>query len=840
MSESDTLRKEVPPLTGTLPPQCRQDLDSLRRFIDQTAGRSRAGAPVDPGEFREVLLTGATGFLGRFLLRDLLRRNPNLTVTCIVRADDTDHAMSRIRAALEEAEIQDDELSPRIRALVGDIHLPRFGQEPSEFADLCRRIDAVYHLAASLTVATPYVALRRTNVFSIRPVLDLCLATRLKHLFFASTMGVFPEYFCGFANEYSGSRITHQMQPDVASMKRAFPLGLLGYPWTKVVVEQALLHATRAGVPLALFRLPHANVASTGFGNADDVAVRTVASVVDVGRMPEGFTLQWSQAAADVVADTMAAISLNPDRRFTIYHYSEDPPLGHEMQLSDFGLYYRTVPYDTFKRACLARGERSPLHGFWNLIDHGAPYWFSGDATAPSRRVCNRAVRADCPDPIRWPGAYAMLRRSLDWLHDHRERWPYRIPESRLDYDNLVRRAESLAREYDVPFDVAFPAWKLEGLRRLVQAVTAPEAGARAERYDYVAFDLTRRLRNNAALEAERRRHPEIAGQDVRRPVFIVGINRTGTTFLHRLMSRDPRFWTLQGYEYVEPVLAGGDYATLAGSADDPRRAFAQELLDASGIVDMFKGVHHFDVNEPEEDLGLLRMGFAAWGATVWFHIPDFARWLAGRNMSDSYALHRRAMQNYTHQRRQRRSGGGGQWVLKTPFHLFELEALVTTYPDALFIQTHREPAEFMGSWNSLVDRVRNLSCHPRPPGDLGAEQLEFMSRMLDRAVDFRTRHPELEDRWVDISFYDLVQDPMAVVGHIYERFGWSLEPGAVAAMDRWLEVQAARRRGEKRHKYHLADFGLTRADVDSAFSRYRDFLSRGGHRASSIKPSGS
>lgn len=833
MPESDTLRREAPPLTGTLPPQCRHDLDSLKRFIDQTAGDSPATAPVDPSEFREVLLTGATGFLGRFLLLDLLRRNPKLTVTCIVRADDADHALARIHAALEEAEIQDDELAPRIRALVGDIHLPRFGLEPTRFADLCQRIDAVYHLAASLTVATPYVGLRRTNVYSIRPVLDLCLTTRLKHLFFASTMGVFPEYFCGFANEYSDSRITHQMQPDIASMTRAFPIGLLGYPWTKVVVEQALLHATRAGVPVALFRLPHANVASTGFGNADDVAVRTVASVVDVERMPEGFTLQWSHAAADVVSDTMAAISLNPDRRFTIYHYAEDPPLGHEMQLADFGLYYGTVPYESFKRACLARGERSPLHGFWSLIDHGASYWFSGNATEPSLRVCNRALRADCPDPIQWPSAYMILQRSLEWLRANRERWPYRIPESRLDYEKLVRRAESCAREYDVPFDAAFPPWKLEGLRRLVQAVTAPETGARTERYDYIAFDLTRRFRNNAALEAERRRYPEIAEQAVRKPVFIVGVNRTGTTFLHRLMSRDPRFWTLRGYEYVEPVLAGGDYATLAGSADDPRRALAQELLSASGILDMFKGVHHFDVNEPEEDLGLLRLGFAAWGATIWFDIPDLARWLAGRDMSQSYAFHRRAMQSYTHQRRQRPGHGAGQWVLKAPFHLFELEALIRTYPDALFIQTHREPAQVMGSWCSLVERVRRLSCEPGAPDDLGAEQLQFMSRMLNCAVDFRTSHPELEDRWLDISFYDLVENPMAVVAHIYERFGWSLEPKAAAAMDHWIEVQAARRRGEKRHKYDLADYGLTREKVDSAFSRYRDFLSRGGHRSS-------
>ncbi|MDE2644802.1 MAG: hypothetical protein OXI05_03035 [Bacteroidota bacterium] len=106
---------------------------------------------------------------------------------------------------------------------------------------------------------------------------------------------------------------------------------------------------------------------------------------------------------------------------------------------------------------------------------------------------------------------------------------------------------------------------------------------------------------------------------------------------------------------------------------------------------------------------------------------------------------------------------------------------------------------------------------------------------MLDSMVKFRTSHPELEDRWLDISFYDLVQAPMDMVAHIYNRFGWSLEKEAVAVMDAWLEAQAAQRRSEKRHKYDLADFGLTRDKVDAAFSHYRDFLSSSGIRSSML-----
>ncbi len=182
--------------------------------------------------------------------------------------------------------------------------------------------------------------------------------------------------------------------------------------------------------------------------------------------------------------------------------------------------------------------------------------------------------------------------------------------------------------------------------------------------------------------------------------------------------------------------------------------------MDVSGITNMFKEIHHFDVDEPEEDLGPLKVGFAPWSVTVRLHIPEFARWLTTGGSEESYAFHRCAAQGYTYQRRQHPNGGNGQWLFKMPFHLFELETLIKPYPDALFIQTHREPAQFMGSWNSLVERVRSLSCDPRPSEELGAEQLEFMSRMPDSMVNFCTNHPELEDRWMDISFYDLVQSP--------------------------------------------------------------------------------
>ena len=182
-------------------------------------------------------------------------------------------------------------------------------------------------------------------------------------------------------------------------------------------------------------------------------------------------------------------------------------------------------------------------------------------------------------------------------------------------------------------------------------------------------------------------------------------------------------------------------------------------------------------------------------------------------------------MRHFTWQRRQRERDARKGWPLKMPFHLIELEALLASYPDAIFIQTHREPAQFMGSWNSLVDRIRSVSTEPRPRHETGAEQLDLMSGMLNEAMRLRASRPELESRWVDVSYRDLVENPMAVVNAIYQRLGWRLDPAAAAEMEGWLERQAEQRRGEPPHRYSLEDFGLTSEQVADAFAPYREFV---------------
>ena len=309
------------------------------------------------------------------------------------------------------------------------------------------------------------------------------------------------------------------------------------------------------------------------------------------------------------------------------------------------------------------------------------------------------------------------------------------MPKARLDLDRLMAQAEGYAESVGVLFDRTFPAWMRTGFQRLVGALNAPQAGLLEERRPHVVYELTRQLRNNAALALEWQQHPEIEGEEITRPVFIVGINRTGTTFLHRLMARDRRFWTLRRYELAEPVLSSGEYNTVARTAGDPRRLHVKEVLESIRVVDQFVEMHRIDIDQPEEDFPILRQSFASWVNAVAFYVPDYRCWLAATGSDNAYAYHHRVMRHFTWQRRQRERDARKGWLLKMPFHLMELEALLANYPDAIF---YPDPSR-AGAVHGIVEQ-------PGGPDTLHLHRAAPATRHRCRATGPDERHAQRGD----------------------------------------------------------------------------------------------
>jgi thioester reductase-like protein len=372
------------PLAAALPGPCREDLellhDRIRELMRQASLRELAGGrPGGPAvaadQFSAVFVTGVTGLAGRYVLSELLRQNDHMLVHCLVRAGNAKQALARVQAALEAAGQWDDYLADRIRAWPGDLREPRFGLPELDFRRLCDQVDAIYHLAAEVDLRSPYAALRDASTRGLRTVLELALRRRAKHVFYASDLGVFPPYFGGLAGQVTEDG----EQPDPGLMTSVFPPGVAGYPWSKLVAEQALLSARSAGLPAVIMRLPPLGITgATGRPHGTGITLRIAMAASDAGVMPSGFRLHRAEPA-DTVSETLTAISLDPRRRRAVYHLRHPEPRTRGLELTGSGL--REVSYAEFKRVCQARGPDGPLDGYWPLLDRLAGYWFPGDPT---------------------------------------------------------------------------------------------------------------------------------------------------------------------------------------------------------------------------------------------------------------------------------------------------------------------------------------------------------------------------------------------------------------------------------------------------------------------------
>ena len=160
-----------------------------------------------------------------------------------------------------------------------------------------------------------------------------------------------------------------------------------------------------------------------------------------------------------------------------------------------------------------------------------------------------------------------------------------------------------------------------------------------------------------------------------------------------------------------------------------------------------------------------------------------------------------------------------GPWQLKSPVHGYAMEAVAAAYPDAVFVQTHRDPAKCIASTLSLTESLSGTFTDHDFHDQIAREWPDAICTIIERIVDYRDAHGD--DRFVDIPYQDLLADPIACVRRIYERVGRELTPGAETAMERHRADQVQGKHG--RHTYSLAEFDLERGPLDERLSRYWD-----------------
>jgi hypothetical protein len=327
--------------------------------------------------------------------------------------------------------------------------------------------------------------------------------------------------------------------------------------------------------------------------------------------------------------------------------------------------------------------------------------------------------------------------------------------------------------------------------------------------------DLLGILANRLRMEEAFRLHPEIAELPLEPPVFVVGLQRTGTTVLHRLLAADPRRRFLPSWEAVNVApLPHSALRRLVDGHGDRRieiAMFAERALRF--MAPDFFAIHPVEAFAPEEDVLLFNLSLWSTVPEAMMSVPSYSRWLEGQDHHEAYRGYRRTLQYLQWQR------PGGPWVLKTPHHMEHLDVLLEIFPDARVLQTLRDPAKVLASFCSMMAHSRGVFSDGVDPHEVGRHWLHKARRMVDCAVAVR-RGPHA-DRFLDVHYAELVADPLGRLERVYDWLGDPLTAEARAAMERWVRENPQHKHGK--HRYRLEDFGLDREEVGQTFAAYRE-----------------
>jgi hypothetical protein len=338
---------------------------------------------------------------------------------------------------------------------------------------------------------------------------------------------------------------------------------------------------------------------------------------------------------------------------------------------------------------------------------------------------------------------------------------------------------------------------------------------------------LVHSLRMRLRAQEWIRRHPEIADETIVAPIVVVGMMRSGTTLLQRLLAADKRFHCAYGWEVVE-VAPKLDYRF--DDREDPRTAISEkrEATSRELAPELFS-IHPMYAREPEEEIVFLSDAFLSHVPESGAHLPRYRSWIDGQDFAPAYAYLHRMLQFLQWQKRQRageagREGHGGQtaqrWVLKSPAHLGYLDALRAQFPDLHLVHMHRDPRATIPSGASLNATLHAMHSDRVDRHRVGAEWLQRMGWTNDRAMATRDTWDDDASRCTDIEFDHAVADPIGQVARVYDAIGVPLDTAAEEAMRRWL---VERPREPARPPYAAEDFGLSDAEIDERFAVYNN-----------------
>jgi len=309
-------------------------------------------------------------------------------------------------------------------------------------------------------------------------------------------------------------------------------------------------------------------------------------------------------------------------------------------------------------------------------------------------------------------------------------------------------------------------------------------------------------------------RHPEIADEHIEAPIVVIGLARTGTTMLQRILASDSRHYAAMWWEVRNPT----PFPETSFREFDPRIPAAEEevrmILEASPEL---AAIHPWNALAPDEEIMLLEHSFLSHVPEAFCNLPTYRSWLDEQDFAPAYEYLSK-MIRFLQWQKKKRGEERGRWVLKSPGHLGYLDVLFEFFPGAHIVQTHRDPLQTIPSGASMNVSLFSMNTDHVDPKEVGRQWNERMTWALKRCVEARNRLPA--DRFTDVWFRDAARDPISEVARIYSDAGIEFVPQAKSAMEKWLVDNARDKRPA--HDYSLEEFGLSEAGIKADFADYR------------------
>lgn len=382
----------------------------------------------------------------------------------------------------------------------------------------------------------------------------------------------------------------------------------------------------------------------------------------------------------------------------------------------------------------------------------------------------------------------------------------YVIPEVSLDPESLLAAAIE-AEGFDDFGDESFRA-PFELLLKDFNEKAELNAVGRFMQHQRIMNSLRNRLRTEAWIK----KYPEILQEELLPPTVIVGLTRTGTTMLHRILASDSRFYAPLWYEVRNPA----PYMDWEPDKKDPRISEAEaEVAEMLAANPEIASIHPMDPVGADEEILLLEHSFYSYVANSFAHAPNYAEFVASADNTPAYEYLKKQLQ-FLQWQKKRRGETAERWLLKAPHHLHFMETLLKVFPSIQVIATHRDPVVTIPSTASFYYNLWILGNDDSDKLVVADEVADVFARGVKHTMKAREGN---EHRFFDVWFKDTVSKPFEVIQKMYDFIGMELTAEAKAAMEQHRDEN---QRGDRpAHEYTLEEYGYTEEGIRAQYAEY-------------------